>query len=89
MTAPLVDTRGDFKVGSFDGKDAHWVLWSLKFEAFTSLFGWEDAMPTAAVHGTEASLQGVDQLVTETARALFVTALSQGQWHGGMQTSER
>ena len=71
MTAPLVDTRRVFKVGSSDGKDEHWVHWSLKLEAFTSLLGWEDAMSTAAVHGTDASLQGVEQLVTETARALF------------------
>ena len=45
--------------------------WSLKFEAFTRLLGWEDAMSTAAMHGTEVSLQGNEQLVTETARALF------------------
>ena len=52
------------------------------------------------MHGTEVSLQGIEQGVTETARALFsllvakcegirdCTALSQGQWLGGMETSE-
>ena len=71
MTASLIDTRGEFKVGSLDGKDEHWVHWSLKFEASTSLLGWDDAMNTAALHGTEVSLQGVVQAVAETARALF------------------
>ena len=87
MTAPLVDTRGEFKVGSFDGKDEHWVHWSLKFEAFTSLLGWEDAMSTAAMHGTEVSLQGVEQLVTETARALFslLVAKCEGKAFGIVQ----
>ena len=87
MTAPLVDTRGEFKVGSFDGKDEHWVHWSLKFEAFTSLLGWEDAMSTAAMHGTEVSLQGVEQLVIETARALFslLVAKCEGEAFGIVQ----
>ena len=71
MTASLFDTREEFKVGSFDGKDEHWVHWSLKFEAFTSLLGWEDAMATASTLGTEVSLKGVGQVVTDTARALF------------------
>ena len=87
MTAPLIDRMGEFKVGSFDGKDEHWVHWSLKFEAFTSLLGWEDAMSTAAMHGTEVSLQGVEQLVTETARALFslLVAKCEGKAFGIVQ----
>ena len=87
MTAPLIDTRGEFKVGYFDGNDEHWVHWSLKFEAFTSLLGWEDAMTTAAMHGTEVSLQGVEQTVTETARALFslLVAKCEGKAFGIVQ----
>ena len=87
MTAPLVDTRREFKVGSFDGKDEHWVHWSLKFEAFTSLLGWEDAMATAATLGTEVSLKGVEQAVTDTARALFslLVAKSEGKAFGIVQ----
>ena len=50
MTAPLIDTRGEFKVGSFDVKDEHWVHWSLKFEV-----GWKDAMSTAAMHAWDGS----------------------------------
>ena len=87
MTAPLIDTRGEFKVGSFDGKDEHWVHWSLKFEAFTSLLGWEDAMATAATLGTEVSLKGVEQVVTDTARALFslLVAKCEGKAFGIVQ----
>ena len=61
--------------------------WSLKFEAFTSLLGWDDAMTTAAMHGTEVSLQGVEQAVTETARALFslLVAKCEGKAFGIVQ----
>ena len=87
MTASLIDTRGEFKVGSFDGKDEHWVHWSLKFEAFTGLLGWEDAMATASTLGTEGSLKGVEQVVTDTARALFslLVAMCEGKAFGIVQ----
>ena len=44
-------------------------------------------MSTAAVHGTELSLQGVEQLVTETARALFslLVAKCEGEAFGIVQ----
>ena len=44
-------------------------------------------MSTAAMHGTEVSLQGVEQLVTETARALFslLVAKCEGKAFGIVQ----
>ena len=44
----MLDTRTEMKVNSFNGDDAQWQIWTLRFEAYTALLGWEDLMAAAA-----------------------------------------
>ena len=43
----FVDTRLDLRTPNFDGIDAHWGSWVLKFEAYCHLAGLGDVMEAA------------------------------------------
>ena len=48
MAAPVIDTRGEFKLVPFSGDDEHWSQWVLKFEAWSELVGWGQQLDAAA-----------------------------------------
>eukprot|EP00974_Lingulodinium_polyedra_P106265 10284346-Lingulodinium_polyedra.AAC.1 len=44
---PIVDARLDVKVAQFSGRDEDWFMWAIRFEAYTSLLGWQAMMDAA------------------------------------------
>ena len=72
MTSQVVDTRTEMKITQFSGEEKDWAVWSLRFEAYSALIGYEDIMAHAA-----AQTAPLDH-ATLSERALVI---SKALWH--------
>ena len=65
----IVDTRLDVKVSTFDGADANWFAWCLRFEAYVGLLGLSAFVNTAAIQPAELDMAtfGINAAATSDA----------------------
>ena len=73
MAQNFVDTKLDLRTPSFDGNDAAWESWSLKFEAYCELVGMTSQMDIAAAQSAPidlASMSDINLILTEVALRL-------------------
>ena len=67
----IIDARLDVKVAQFSGRDEDWFLWCLRFEAYTSLLGWQGYMETARDLGTEVRNEVLAEEAGQVSLGLF------------------
>jgi len=44
LQLPTLDTKVDFRLGSFSGRDEDWFIWALRFGAYAGSLGWNDVL---------------------------------------------
>ena len=72
----IVDTRLDVKVSTFDGADANWFTWCLRFEAYVGLLGWSTYVDTAAIQPGALDMAAFGPNATATAHGMCNLLLS-------------
>ena len=72
----VVDTRGDFKVPEFTGRNEDWPTWCVRFEAYAELAGWYDRLEIAGKETQFISLATASDENLAVARALYSILLS-------------
>ena len=69
--ASIIDTKGEVRVGNFNGSDDSWPIWCLRFEACTDLLGWGQFMETAATQPNEIDRTAMSPDSETVGRALY------------------
>ena len=76
MAQNFVDTKLDLRTPSFDGNDAAWESWSLKFEAYCELVGMTSQMGIAAAQAAPIDLSGMSDVSLELTKSLYALLAS-------------
>ena len=87
----FVDTRGQFSVSTFSGKDDDWPAWCVKFESYCELVGLGAQMEEAVVYSGSLSLAALGTRANDTARVVFALLISktEGKALGLVMLSEK
>jgi hypothetical protein len=72
----LVDTRQEMKITKHSGSEKDWAVWALRFEAYTGLLGFEDAMSTAANMQQPVRIDEMNEESLEISKALWYLLVS-------------
>ncbi len=72
----LVDTRQEMKITKHSGSEKDWAVWALRFEAYTGLLGFEDAMSIAANMQQPVRIDEMNAESLEISKALWYLLVS-------------
>ena len=76
MATALLDTRAVVHIKVFDGKDEGWSEWCVKFEGYTALLDWDQAMEQAAAFPNEVENSALGAGAHQVSRQLYALLIN-------------
>ena len=71
-----LDTRPEMKITKHSGSEKDWPIWSLRFEAYTGLLGFEEVMSAAADSAVPIRYGSLNEVNQEISKALWYLLIS-------------